>query len=83
MHSVDMILHVHKKEVSVANLYEYVSVKTREFTNYACGIVVSEQPKGKCNTFATHARFQMMPKGCLLCGSNHYLNHCIVPKAFI
>ena len=52
------------------------AVKTREFTNYACDIVVSEQHKRKCSNFAIQVRSQMMPKGCLLCGSNHYLNHC-------
>ena len=69
-------MHIKGKLVYCSRSICVEAVKTREFTNYACDIVVSEQHKRKCSNFAIQVRSQMMPKGCLLCGSNHYLNHC-------
>ena len=85
---LDTIIHTRGEEASIKHLASYVSLKTRQATNFKCNWSHTERSTGKFtntakphkgreeSSFSTSTNTTFSISKCKLCHAPHYLNQC-------
>ena len=85
-YEADQVIHAKLREVSIKDLASYVSLRTRQQTNFACDWnrtfktkkITKSNSDRKVYNFATQTNHVAPNKSkkCTLCNNPHFLNQC-------
>ena len=78
----DSVIHIRNEEISIQHLADYISLKTRQCTNFSSEWVYSTRPQMNKKIFPSRKEITMATQAhnddkiCKLCNNPHYLNQC-------